>query len=80
MMRLIVEMPNRANVKWFEDETYQGGSSRAFDAIHIYDHDNRVIVIFKKSTGKFVTTCQLTSDEHDVLLDTGNFVGGWVGV
>ena len=35
--------------------------------------------MFKKSTGKFVTTCQLKLKEHPDLLKTGNFGGqeGW---
>ena len=33
---------------------------REFEAIHIYDLDKRVITVFKKSTGKFIKTCQLT--------------------
>ena len=32
--------------------------------------------MFKKSTGKFVTTCQLNRDEHNELLKTGIFGGG----
>ena len=32
--------------------------------------------MFKKSTGTFVTTCQLGRDEHNELLETGNFGGG----
>ena len=76
MMRSIVDMPNRDNVKWIEDGTYQGGTDREFEAIYIYDLDKKVIAVFKKSTGKFVTTCQLDRDEHDELLATGNFGGG----
>ena len=38
-MRSIVDMPNRDNVRWFEDGTYQGGTDRGFEAIHIYDLD-----------------------------------------
>ena len=76
MMRSIVDMPNRDNVQWFEDGTYQSGTDREFEAIHIYDLDKKVIAVFKKSTGKFVTTCQLDRDEHDELLETGNFGGG----
>ena len=49
---------------------------REFGAIHIYDLDKKVIAVFKKSTGKFVTTCQLDRNEHDELLETGNFGGG----
>ena len=75
-MRSIVDMPNRDNVRWFEDGTYQGETDRGFEAIHIYDLDKRVIAVFKKSTGKFVTTCQLDRDEHNELLETHNFGGG----
>ncbi len=79
MMQSIVDMPNRDNVQWFEDGTYQGGTDREFEAIHIYDLDKKVIAVFEKSTGKFVTTCQLDLDEHDELLEIGNFSGekGW---
>jgi hypothetical protein len=77
MMRSIVDMPNRDNVQWFEDGTYQGGTDREFKAIHIYDLDKKVIAVFQKSTGKFVTTCQLDRDEHNELLkSTHNFGGG----
>ena len=76
MMGSIVDMPNRNNVKWFEDGTYQDGTDRGFEAIHIYDLDKKVIAVFKKSTGKFVTTCQLDRDEPNELLKTGNFGGG----
>ena len=76
MMRSIVDMPNRDNVRCFEDGTYQRGTDREFEAIHIYDLDKQVIAVFKKSTGKFVTTCQLDRDEHNELLETHNFGGG----
>ena len=76
MMRSIVDMPNRDNVRWFEDGTYQGNTSREFEAIHIYDLDEQVIAVFNKSTGKFVTTCKLTTKEDAELKATGNFGGG----
>jgi hypothetical protein len=76
MMRSIVNMPNRDNVEWFENGTYQGGTDRGFEAIHIYDLDKQIIAVFEKSTGKFVTTCQLDRDEHNELQATGNFGGG----
>jgi hypothetical protein len=80
MIRSIVNMPNRDNVQWFEDGTYQGATDRGFEAIHIYDLDKKVIAVFRKSTGKFVTTCQLLDPEHDELINTGNFGGkkGWL--
>jgi len=75
-MHSIADMPNRKNVKWFDHGTYQGGTDREFAAIHIYDRDNQVIAVFKKATGKFVTTCRLTDLENDELMKTGNFGGG----
>ena len=76
MMQSIVDMPTRNNVQWFENGTYQGNTNRGFEAIHIYDIDNKIIAVFNKSTGDFVTTCQLSPDEHYELLETGNFGGG----
>ena len=66
-------------VQWFEDGTYQVGTNREFNAIHIYDLNTRLIAVFKKSTGQFVTTCQLTREEDAQLKATGNFGGqkGW---
>jgi hypothetical protein len=78
MMRSIVDIPNRGNVQWFEDGTYQGETDRGFEAIHIYDLDKQIIAVFKKSTGKFVTTCKLTAEEDAELKATGNFGGGQV--
>ena len=76
MMQSVVDMPNRDNVKWYENGTYQAGTDREFEAIHIYDLDKQVIAVFKKSTRKFVTTCQLTNKEDAELKATGNFGGG----
>ena len=58
---------------------YQGGTTREFEAVHLFDKDTNVIAVFKKSTGKFVTTCDLTCDEREELLKTGNFGArsGW---
>ncbi len=76
MMHSVVNMPNRDNVLWFNNGTYQGGTDREFEAIHIYDRDKRVIAVFKKDTGNFVTTCQLDDEEDAELKATGNFGGG----
>jgi hypothetical protein len=67
-------MPKRKNVRWL-DGTYQVGTKREFEAIHIYDLDNKIIAVFNKETGKFVTTCQLDKVENTELLETGNFGG-----
>lgn len=75
-MRSVADMPNQKNVKWFDDGTYLGGTDREFPAVHIYDLDKQIIAVFKKSTGKFVSSCQLADPEHDKLMETGNFGGG----
>ena len=75
-MRSIGDMPNRDKVEWFVNGTYQSGTDRQFEAIHIYDPSNQIIIVFEKSTRKFVTTCQLTPDEAIELRATGNFGGG----
>lgn len=79
MMQSVADMPNRDNVRWFLNGTYQGGTTRGFDAIHIYDVDEQIIAVFDKSTGNLVTTCQLTRSEHAELIETGNFgnADGW---
>ena len=76
MMQSIIDMANQSDVEWFENGTFQAGTNREFEAIHIYDPVKRVIVTFKKSTGKFVTTCQLTPEEDAELKASGNFGGG----
>jgi len=78
-MRSIADMPNRKNVQWFDDDIYQDGTERGYSAVHIYDLEKRVIAIFKKSTGKFVTTCQLNREKDNELLRIGN-LGGDVGL
>ena len=62
MMQSIEDMSHRPNAIWFDqdDVTYQGGTDREFPAVHIFDDDTKVVAVFNKQTGKFVTTCQLT--------------------
>jgi hypothetical protein len=69
----IVNMPNKENIRWFDNGVYQGGTKRGYPAVLIYDLDNQVIAVFKKFTGQFTTTCRLTLKENDELLRTGNF-------
>lgn len=78
MMQSIENMPNRANVIWFDqdDVTYQGGTDREFPAVYILDKDTGVIAVFNKQTGNFVTTCQLSKNEVNELYTTHNFGGG----
>lgn len=80
LIQSLVEMPNRNNVQWFENGIYKGGRDSGFKSIFIYDLDQQVIAVYKKETGEFFTTCQLTPKEHDLLLETGNFCSSkaWV--
>ena len=57
-------MPNQPNVEWFKHVSYQGVTNREFDAVHIYNLDNKIIDVFRKDRGRFVSTCQLDRDEH----------------
>lgn len=81
MMQSIADMPYRSNSIWFdqEDVTYQGGTDRELPAVHIFDDDTKVIAVFNKQTGDFVTTCQLTEKQEAELKATHNFGGeeGW---
>ena len=47
MMRSIRDMPNRKGVELYKSGTYQGGRSREFDAIHLYDSETDVIAVFR---------------------------------
>jgi hypothetical protein len=40
-MQSIASMPNRKNVKWFNNGTYQGGTERGYPAVHISEKDKR---------------------------------------
>ena len=75
-MRSIASMPDRKNIRWFYNGTFQGNTDREFPAVHIYDMDQQIIAVFKKETGQFVTTCQLSLAQHLELVETGNFGGG----
>jgi hypothetical protein len=78
MMQSIEDMPHRPNAIWFDqdDVTYQGGTDREFPAVYIFDDDTKVVAVFNKQTGNFVTTCQLTEKQEIELKTTHNFGGG----
>jgi hypothetical protein len=75
MMKSVVNMPYRKNIKWFLDGTYQKDTPRGFRAIHIYDLDTRVVAVFRQVNGIFVTTFQLSVDEELELMSTNNCGG-----
>ena len=81
MMQSIEDMPHQPNAIWFDqdDVTYQGGTDREFPAVYILDNDTKVVAVFNKQTGNFVTTCQLKEKEEIELKTTHNFGGeeGW---
>ena len=63
-------MPNRDNIQWFDNGTYQKHTDREIDAILLYPTDSKGISVFDKDTGNFVTTCQLTPKEEVKLMMT----------
>lgn len=77
MMQSIEDMPHRPNATWFDqdDVTYQGGTDRGFPAVYIWDDDTKVVAVFNKQTGNFVTTCLLTEEQETELKTTHNFGG-----
>jgi hypothetical protein len=52
-----------------DDITYQRGTDR-IPAVYILDDDTKVVAVFNKQTGNFVTTCQLTEKEETELKAT----------
>lgn len=72
----IIEDPNSI---WFEDGMYQRGTKREVKSINIYNEEKNRIAIFKQSTGEFITFCEPTDQQQEVLLETGNFGGQPVG-
>ena len=74
-MDVVEEIVENPNSIWFEDGTYQGGTNRQVESINIYNQEENRIVIFKRSTGEFMTFCEPNDDEREDLLETGNFGG-----
>lgn len=80
MMQSIEDMAHRPNTMWFDqdDVTYPGGTDRELPAVHIFDDDTKIIVVFNKQTGNFITTCKLVEKEETELKATHNFGGSVV--
>jgi hypothetical protein len=78
IMKSIKDMLHRPNAIWFDqdDVAYERGTDRDFPAVYIFDDDTKVVAIFNKQTGNFVTTCQLTENQETELKATHNFDGG----
>lgn len=76
-MQKIREIVISPSSTWFNKghERYQGFTTRGFPAIHVYEPARRIIIVFKASTGEFVTICRLTIQEALKLYQTGNFGG-----
>jgi hypothetical protein len=75
-MQGIANRAKNESIRRFDNGTYQTDTDQGYPAVHIYDMDERIISVFKKSTGEFATTCRLTDLEHHELLRTGYFGGG----
>ena len=78
-MNVIEALIEDSNSVWFENGTYQGGTDRQVQSINLYNQEENRILIFKQSTGEFITFCEPTEAEGKNLLKTGNFGGqlGW---
>ena len=61
---------------WFDEGRFQGYTERGYPSINVYDKKEKIIVVFKKLTKEFVTTCRLNFFEERKLLQTGNFCNG----
>ena len=74
----LVEMPNREGNIFFDNGGYQRGTERGYDAVNLYDKNERVIAVYKKQeNGEYIfsTTCKLTPiEETHLYKSTGNFV------
>jgi len=74
-MDIIEAIAEDPNSQWFEKGTYQADTNREIESINIYNEEANRVVVFKRSTGEFVTFCQPTSKEYDDLMETSNFGG-----
>ena len=74
----LIDMPNKANIIWYTDGQYQGGTDRECDSVNLFDPDTNLIAVYEKQpdgSNLFLTTCTLTETERDHLKSTnGNFV------
>nr|YP_010282935.1 hypothetical protein MKT70_pgp100 [Nitzschia ovalis]YP_010282998.1 hypothetical protein MKT70_pgp037 [Nitzschia ovalis]ULD15699.1 hypothetical protein [Nitzschia ovalis]ULD15762.1 hypothetical protein [Nitzschia ovalis] len=76
-MEYIEDVVTNPNNKWWEEGTYQGGTNREVESINVYNAQLDRIVVFKRSTGEFITICKPTPFELKELRRTdGNFGGG----
>lgn len=80
-MDVIEEIVENPNSIWFEDGIYQRGTNREVESINVYNEEENLVAIFKRSTGEFITFCAPTKEESNDLLSTGNFggLGGFKG-
>jgi len=74
-MDVVEEIVYYPNSLWFEEGTYQGGTDREIESINIYNEKDNRIAVFLRSTGEFLTLCELTLDELEDLSQTSNFGG-----
>ena len=74
-MDVLEEIVYDPNSSWFEEGSYQGGTSREVESINIYNEKHNRIVVFLRSTGEFLTFCEPTLNELVDLSQTGNFGG-----
>ena len=69
----IVEIANDSKTLWYTDGQYQGGTSRSYLTINLYNINRRLIIIFEKRPeggNKFLTTFELTDVESKHLTNS----------
>ena len=74
-MDVVEEIVYDPNSRWFEEGSYQGGTSREVESINIYNEKHNRIAVFLRSTGEFLTFCEPSPNEREDLIQTENFGG-----
>jgi len=47
------------SLKWVEKDFYQQSTAREVKAILLFDSETKILIVFKRATGEFITTCRL---------------------
>lgn len=78
MRDFILDLVKKDNVIWYVNGHYQRSTPMSCQTINIFDKETKIIVVFQKqSNGSnlFLTTCELTGNERNHLIDTNrNFL------
>ena len=64
---VVEKIAENPETQWVLDGTYQAGTDREIDSINLYTEEKNRVIIFRRSTGEFVTFCEPTKDELEDL-------------